>query len=223
MALDKGLDGFGRSLADLMLGEIDPAHARSRGERDEGGAELVNVPPAQVVQLLGEHDDAPPLRRLIGERGKLGRIRQFFGRHSDGRDELGGLAVAERDGAGLVEQEHVDIARRFHRPAGHRHDVGLAQPVHAGNADGRKQCADRGRRQAHQQGDQRRDRHDLALPGLHHAVGGIRKQRGGHHEEDDRQAGQQHVQGDLVRRLLPLGALDHGDHHVQERLARLGS
>ena len=28
-------------------------------------------------------------------------------------------------------------------------------------------------------------------------------------------------QGDLVRRLLALGALDQGDHPVQERLARV--
>ena len=39
-------------------------------------------------------------------------------------------------------------------------------------------------------------------------------------QEDDGQRGQQDVQRDLVRRLLPLGALDQGDHPVEERLAR---
>ena len=34
----------------------------------------------------------------------------------------------------------------------------------------------------------------------------------------DRQRGQQDVQRDLVRRALPLGALDEGDHPVDERL-----
>ena len=42
------------------------------------------------------------------------------------------------------------------------------------------------------------------------------------HEEDDRQAGQQDRQGDLVGRALALGALDERDHPVEERLARIG-
>ena len=37
-----------------------------------------------------------------------------------------------------------------------------------------------------------------------------------------RQAGQQDVQRDLVRRLLPLGALDQRDHAVEEGRARRG-
>ena len=38
-------------------------------------------------------------------------------------------------------------------------------------------------------------------------------------QEDDRQPGEQDVERDLVRRLLPLRALDQGDHPVEERLA----
>ena len=38
--------------------------------------------------------------------------------------------------------------------------------------------------------------------------------------EDDGQAGQQDVERDLVRRLLPLGALDQPDHAVEEGRAR---
>ena len=34
--------------------------------------------------------------------------------------------------------------------------------------------------------------------------------------------GEQDREGDLVRRLLAVGALDEGDHPVEERLARLG-
>ena len=40
-------------------------------------------------------------------------------------------------------------------------------------------------------------------------------------EEDDREAGEQDVERDLVRRLAPLGALDERDHAVEEALARL--
>jgi hypothetical protein len=48
-----------------------------------------------------------------------------------------------------------------------------------------------------------------------------RLQRHRGEQEDDREARQQDVQGDLVGRLLPLRALDEGDHPVDERLARL--
>ena len=53
-------------------------------------------------------------------------------------------------------------------------------------------------------------------------VDGERLQRDDGQQEDDRQAGEQDRQGDLVRCLLPVGALDEGDHPVEERLARLG-
>ena len=38
-------------------------------------------------------------------------------------------------------------------------------------------------------------------------------------QEDDRQARQQDIERDLVRRLLPARALDQRDHAVEERLA----
>ena len=47
-----------------------------------------------------------------------------------------------------------------------------------------------------------------------------RLQRHGREQEDDREPGQQDVERDLVRRLLPRGALDERDHPVEERLAR---
>ena len=49
-----------------------------------------------------------------------------------------------------------------------------------------------------------------------------RLQRHGGHQEDDRQAGQQDVQRDLVGRLLPRRPLDQGDHPVDEALAGPG-
>ena len=42
------------------------------------------------------------------------------------------------------------------------------------------------------------------------------------HQEDDGQAGQQDRERDLVGRALALGALDEGDHPVEEGLARVG-
>ena len=70
--------------------------------------------------------------------------------------ELGRLAGAVRDGAGLVEQQRVHVTRRFDRPAAHRQHVAADEAVHARDADRREQAADRGRDQAHQQ----RDQHD---------------------------------------------------------------
>ena len=49
-----------------------------------------------------------------------------------------------------------------------------------------------------------------------------RPQRHDGHQEDDRQARQQDREGDLVGRALALGALDQGDHPIEERLARVG-
>ncbi len=48
------------------------------------------------------------------------------------------------------------------------------------------------------------------------------RDRGGGEHEDDRQPDQQDVEGNLVRRLLPAGALHQGDHAVDEGRA-LGS
>ena len=48
-----------------------------------------------------------------------------------------------------------------------------------------------------------------------------RAQRHDDDHEDQRQAGEQDVERDLVRRLAPLGALDERDHAVEERLAGL--
>ena len=74
------------------------------------------------------------------------------------RNELGGLAVAERDRAGLVEEQRVHVAGRLDRAARHRQHVVLHQAVHAGDADGREQAADRRRDEAHEQRHQHEQR-----------------------------------------------------------------
>ena len=53
-------------------------------------------------------------------------------------------------------------------------------------------------------------------------IGGEARDGDDREEEDERQAGEQDVERDLVRRLLPLRALDQGDHAVEEGRARLG-
>ena len=116
---------------------------------------------------------------------------------------------------GLVEQQRRDVAGRLDGAPAHREHVVLHQPVHPRDADRRQQAADRRRDQADEQRDQ---------DGVRHAVARVdreRLQRDADDQEDDRELREQDRERDLVRRLLPLGALDQRDHAVQERLARV--
>ena len=165
--------------------------------------------------LLREHDDRAALRRLVGERGELRHLGELALVDAGAGTNSGGLAVAERDRAGLVEQEHVDVAGGLDRAPRHREHVALHEPVHPGDADRGEQRADRGRDQR----DEERDQHGLR--GRRSRVDRVGPQRDDGGEEGDRQPGEQDVERDLVRRLAPLGALDERDHPVEERLARL--
>ena len=71
-------------------------------------------------------------------------------------------------------------------------------------------------RDQHRHGDRR------ALPRRRDAVHRERQQRDADDQEDDRHRGQQDVERDFVRRLLPLGAFDQRDHAVEKRLAGIG-
>ena len=176
--------------------------------------DLGELAPADAVFFLGQHDDRAAFRRLVGERGELRRVGELLLGHAAQRLELGRLPVAERDGAGLVEQQRIDVARRLDGAARHRQHIEAHQPVHAGDADRRQQRADRGRDERHEQRHQ--DDHRNRAAGIRDVA---RDRRGGEHE-DDGQADQQDVQRDLVRRLLPLGALDQPDHAIEEGRAR---
>ena len=105
---------------------------------------------------------------------------------------------------------------RLDGAARHGEHVALHQPVHAGDADGRQERPDRGGDQAHEQGDQ----DDEVLLGAAVDGEGLQGDRG--QQEDEREPGEQDVEGDLVRRLLARGAFDEGDHAVEERLPGSG-
>jgi len=68
-----------------------------------------------------------------GEKGGFGQLALVDAGHGQ---ELRRLTVAERDGAGLVQQQSIDIAGRLDRAARFGDDVEADQPVHAGDADG---------------------------------------------------------------------------------------
>ena len=195
--------------------QVDAGHPRLRRERDERRLLRRQLPSAQAVLLLRQHDDRSPFRRLVRQRRQLRRVGERRLADARQRNELGRLAVAERDRPGLVEQQRVDVSGGFDRAPRHRQHVVLHQPVHAGDADRRQQAADRRRDEAHQQ----RHQHEQRLRRAR--VDRKRLQRDHGDQEDDRQPGQQDVERDLVRRLLPLGAFDERDHPVEERLARI--
>ena len=111
---------------------------------------FVHVSAAQAVFFLGQHDDAAAFGRFVGQRRELRRVGQVRQVDAIGGNEFHRLAVAHRDRAGFVEQQHVDVAGGFDGAARHRDHVGLNHAVHAGDADRRQQAADRGRNQADQ-------------------------------------------------------------------------
>ncbi|CCJ97369.1 hypothetical protein BN130_3965 [Cronobacter malonaticus 507] len=206
-------NGVHRAFTDHPVLHVDAAHARLGGKGHKGGLKTLNVALAQVKALLRQHHDAAAFRRFIGKRGQLGGISQRFLIHAGGGQEVRGLTVAERDGAGFIEQQHVHIACGFHRAAAGGDNVRAKHPAHARHADGREQPADSGRDQAHQQRHQHR--HADRRP----AVLRERVERGGRQQKDNRQRHQQNGQRDFVRRFAALGALDHRNHTVKERLA----
>ena len=176
-----------------------------------------------MPKLLRQHDDRAALGRFVGQRGELRRVRELLLRNATRRrPELRGLAVAQRDRSGLVEQQHVDVASGFDRAPRRRHDVRLDHAVHARNADRREQPADRGRNQADEQSHQHGQPDHLPLRGTGDCVDRKRQQCGHRDQEDQRQRRQQDRECDLVRCALALGAFHHRDHAVEEAVARVG-
>jgi hypothetical protein len=111
---------------------------------------LIRVWAVKGTSVLGQDDDRPSLRRLVGQAGELSGRRQPVLGYPRERQELGGLPVAQRDRAGLVEQQGRAVAGRLDRASRHGENVVLHQAVHTGDADGRQQRADRRRDEAHE-------------------------------------------------------------------------
>jgi hypothetical protein len=139
--------------------QVHARHAGLRGEGDEHGFVRSEFASAQAVLLFRQHNNRSAFGRLVGERRELRGIGHL--RRGDPRrgDELGGLAVAERDRSRLIEQQRVHVPGRFHGAPGHRQHIVLHQAVHARNADRRKQAADRSWNET----DQQRDEHKYRL------------------------------------------------------------
>ena len=203
-----------RALADAAAIDVDAGDARLRRERDErcAACRLHRAPAGRTP--FGQRYDRAALRRLVGERGEQRGLGHVAIRNPGSGNERGRQAVAVGDRAGLVEQQRIDVAGRLDGAARGGDHVEADQPIHAGDADGRQQAAD-GRR------DERDEKRDEDRHREHRAgIAGEPPQRRDGDQKDQRQAGEQDRERELVRRLLPLGALDQRDHPVEEGRAR---
>ena len=173
-------DGVDRALADLVALDIDAAHPRLRRERDELRVERApsRAPRSPYFSFASTTIERPSGVSSLSEESCAASASSRSSTPGSG-DELGRLAVAEGDRAGLVEQQRVDVARRLDRAARHGEHVEAHQPVHAGDADRRQKRADGRRDQGDEQRDQHHDRDGAA------GIGGeARDRHGGEHEDD---------------------------------------
>src|SRR5438067_2240796 len=83
-----------------------------------------------------------PIRRMVGKTGQLSRIRKFLLGDAGDDQKFDGLPVTQRDCAGLIQQQRIDVTRGFYRLTAHRQHVMLHDTVHAGYADRGQQAAD---------------------------------------------------------------------------------
>ena len=202
----------------LRAVEVDAAHARLRGERDELArrARATSRPRRPNFSLASTTMLRPSGVSSASEASCAASASSLVGDARRG-DELGRLAVAEGDGAGLVEQQHVDVARGLDRAAAHGQHVVL-----------------------HQRGPCRRCRWRESRPPM---VVGIRQTSSATSTVTETaaprvdartacsvtttsrkmivSADEQDGERDLVGRLLALGAFDQRDHAVEEGLARV--
>ena len=199
--------------------QVDAGHPGLGGERHERGARRARPRERsrRPCSRLGEHDDRAALRGLVGQAGQLGGVRE----HRPGRTPATGMnSAAWRLPSVIVPV--LSSSRVLTSPAAStaRPDIAStlcwtsrsmpAMPIADSSAPivvGIRQTSSA-------------TRTTTRLLGA--GVDRERLQGRGGGQEDDGQAGQQDVQRDLVRGLLPAGALDQGDHPVDEALARPG-
>jgi hypothetical protein len=71
-------------------------------------------------------------------------------------------AISERDRPGFIEEQNVDISRRFDRAPAHCEHVALKDTIHSRDANRAEQSADRGWDQTNQQRYENRNRKGCA-------------------------------------------------------------
>ena len=155
--LDPAAHGVGRALAHHRAVDVDAAHAGLRGERHEHGVRQLVALERRTASRRAPRSSDPRASRRRGSRPA--RPSASSGSVTPG---TGMNAVACRLPSVIVpvlsSSSVGDVARRLDRAARHREHVALHEPVHARDADGGEQRADRRRDEAHQQRDEHDDR-----------------------------------------------------------------
>ena len=113
---DPAPDRVGRALADRAAVEVDAAHPRLRRERDERRRRRARARGARTAPWRARRSSGPRASRRRGWRAARRRPARCSSTPGSGT-ELGRLAVAERDRAGLVEQQ-TSSSRPPPRPRG---------------------------------------------------------------------------------------------------------
>ena len=181
--------------------QIGAGHARMRGEGMVSAIRRRRRRRGRASLRASSTIDLPS--GVSSARRKQGGATSSRSRDAGDRVEGVGHAVTEGDRAGLVEQQRVDIARRFDGAAGFGNDVGAAP---AGPCR-RCRSPTTGRRSSSGSASPAGPRG--TPPARPHRRRRRRFERRHDEQEDDRHADQQDVERDLVRRLLALGAFDH--------------
>ena len=158
LLLDPAAHRVGRALADAAaVVEVDAAHAGLRGERRRASAPCeLAAARGRSAPWRGRRSSGPRASRRRGSRAAPRRRAPRSVTPGD-RDELGRLPVAERDRAGLVEQQ-----RRARRRPPRRRGRDIASTLRCTSRSmpampiAESSAADRGRDQA----DEQRDQHD---------------------------------------------------------------
>ena len=219
--LDEGDRRVGSPLAVLPAAYIDAGEAGVGAEGNGFGVGGKRFQ-FQVVFIFRQYYDAPPFRGLVGQGRHQGGFGHLLIRVTAHRDELHRLTVPQGDGAGLVEQKHVYVTGCLDGAPRQGNDVLLEEAVHPGDTDGGQECGDGGGRQADEERHQDRERDWRPMAGGLHAVDGEGAYVGADQKEDQGKGDEEHLKGDLVGGLAPLGPLDEGDHPVEESLPRIG-
>ena len=135
--LEYGING---AFAELAAIDIDAGNAGCCREGDDVGLLARHFGFGQAIISLAQGDDGAAFRGFIGKRGKQGHLGELLLGDAGNGHEGSCKAVAVGNRSGLVEEKRINIACRFHGTARGGDDIEADQPVHSGNANGRKQA-----------------------------------------------------------------------------------
>ena len=205
----QGQNRIHRALAQAATGQINPRNTGLRGKGHNNTC-FRGLRNGHMIPIRCQRHNRAPFRRFIRQAGQQNRFGKCGLRDALNRIKFIRHAVAKGDGAGFIEQQRVHIAGRFHSAARGGNHIEADEPVHAGNADGRKQAADGCRNQTDQQGNQHRYRQ------VGTGIARQRPQADTHNQKNNGQTGEQNGQRQFIRGFLPLRPFHQRNHPVNK-------